>query len=331
VTSASIDVRTSPTLGAVDVISSASGVSSTSGGKMTDTRYQGTTTVGWQDSEGHVASSTVAVAKESDYASISGGLNGSYDVLRRSTTLLAGINVADNWISSVLDPSLHKKMFTASGSLGIAHVLTRSDAIRLRYDGKIADGYQASPYRTVRFGDWTSVADEYGHITFGNTIGDTGGLAEKLPERRISHAFTLEWVHSLASGIGLHPSVRAGYDSWGIASLAPALEMRIARPNWRLQLGYRLYLQSHARFFEGKYIEDPSMYTFYTSDKELGSQVGHIVDVQLTTAITDHEQPNDTRTMLFLRATVFRYSYPGFVLLQDRSSAFLEAGVLWEL
>jgi hypothetical protein len=331
VTSASIDVRTSPALGAVDVITSASGISSTSGGQMSDTRYQGTTTVGWQDSDGHVASSTVAVASERDYASVSGGLTGSYDILRRSTTLLAGINAADNWVSSVLDPTLHRKMFTVGGSLGVARVLTRDDAIRLRYDGKIAEGYQASPYRSVRFGDWTTTTGDYGQIMFAHTIGDAAGLAEKLPGSRLSHALTLEWVHSLTDGIGLHPSVRAGYDSWGIASLAPALELRIAKANWRLQLGYRFYLQSHARFFEGKYTQDPSMYAYYTSDKELGSQVGHVVDAQLTTAITAHERTNDTRTMLFIRATVFRYAYPGFELLQNRSSAFFEAGLLWEL
>ena len=331
VTSASIDVRTSPALGKVDVITSASGISSTSGGQMSDTRYQGTTTLGWQDSEGHVASSTVAVATERDYASVSGGLTGSYDVLSRSTTLLGGITAADNWISSVLDPSLHHKMLTVGASAGVARVLTRNDALRLRYDGKINEGYQASPYRSVRFGDWTTTTGDYGQIMFGNTIGDPGGLAEKLPESRISHALTLEWVHSLAEGIGLHPSVRAGYDSWGIASLAPSLELRVARPRWRLQVGYRFYLQSKASFFEGKYTMDPSLYAYYTSDKELGSQVGHLVDAELTTAISDHETTNDTRTMWFLRATVFRYSYPGFELLHDRSSAFLETGLLWEL
>ncbi len=331
VTSASIDVRTSPALGAVDVITSASGISSTSGGQMSDTRYLGTTSLGWQDSDGHVASSTVAVATERDYASVSAGLSGSYDILTRSTTLLGGINVADNWISSVLDPSLHRKMASVSGSLGIARVLTKSDALRLRYDGKLDEGYQASPYRSVRFGDWTTTTGDYGQIMFAHTIGDAAGLPEKLPGSRTSHALTLEWVHSLADGIGLHPSVRAGRDSWGITSLAPALELRIARPRWRLELGYRFYLQSHARFFEGKYTQDPSMYAYYTSDKELGSQVGHLVDAQLTTALTDHESTNDTRTMLFLRATVFRYSYPGFVLLHDRSSAFFEAGLLWEL
>ena len=331
VTSASVDVRASPALGAVDVITSASGNSSTSGGQMSDTRYQGTTTAGWQDSDGHVASSTVAVATERDYASVSGGLSGSYDVLRRSTTLLAGITAADNWVSSVLDPSLHRKMFSVNGSLGVARVLTKNDALRLRYDGKVDDGYQASPYRSVRFGDWTTTTGEYGQIMFAHTIGDAAGLPEKLPGIRTSHALTLEWVHSLGDGIGLHPSVRAGHDSWGISSLAPSLELRIARKNWRLQLGYRFYLQSHASFFQGKYTEDPSMYAYYTSDKELGSQVGHLVDAQLTTAITDHDRPNDTRTMLFLRTTVFRYSYPGFEFLRDRSSAFFEAGLLWEL
>jgi len=330
VTSASVDVKTSPALGKVDVVTGASGRSSTSGGEMSDTRYLGTVGVGWTDTHGAALNLTSSAAMERDYASVSAGLNGSLDVLERSTTLLGGFTVTDNWVSSVLDSTLHRKMYAIGWSAGVARVLTPSDAVRLRYDGKLSDGYQASPYRSVRFGDWTTTTLSTGQITFANTIGTADGLAEKYPETRVSTALTAEWVHALALGIGVHTSVRAATDTWGVDSLTPAIDLRIARKSWRMQLGYRLYLQTKADFFEDKYTMDPSMYTNYSSDKELGRQVGNLGSFDVATTLMDPETPNDARMMLFFHTEVFEYSYPGYVLLPSRTSAFIEAGLSWE-
>jgi hypothetical protein len=330
VTSASIDVKTSPALGKVDVVTGASGRTSTTGGEMSDTRYLGTIGGGWNDSSGHALNLTTSVAHERDYESLSAGLNGSVDVAERSTTLLGGFTVTDNRVTSVLDPSIHRKLAALAWSAGVARVVTPSDAVRLRYDGKVSSGDLASPYRSVRFGDWMTSTITGGQIIFTNTIGSADGLAEKLPETRISHALALEWVHALALGVGLHPAVRVAHDSWGIASVTPSLDLRIAKPGYRLQLGYRLYLQSRASFFAGKYTADPTMYTYYTSDKELGSQVGHLGSVELSVPITEPDSPNDARMVLFAHADVFQYSYPGFDLLASRTSEFVEAGVSWE-
>ena len=38
------------------------------------------------------------------------------------------------------------------------------------------------------------------------------------------------------------------------------LDLRVARSSWRLQVGYRYYLQSGADFFQDKYTLDPAMY-----------------------------------------------------------------------
>jgi len=330
VTSASIDVRTSPALGKVDVVTGASGQSSMTGGQMSDTRYLGTVGVGWNDTSGHALNLTTSAASERDYASVSAGLNGSIDVADRNVTLLGGFTVTDNWVSSVLDSTLHRKMFALGWSGGVARVLTPTDAVRLRYDGKLSDGYQASPYRSVRFGDWTTTTLSTGQITFDNTIGSADGLPEKLPETRLGTALTGEWVHALALGIGLHSSVRAAHDSWGVDSLTPALDLRIAKPTWRLQLGYRLYLQSRASFFEDKYTMDPSMYVNYSSDKELGRQIGNLASFDVATAISEPDSPNDARMMLFFHTDAFQYTYPGFDLLPSRTSVFIEAGLSWE-
>ena len=330
VTSASVDVKTSPALGKVDVITGASGQSSKSGGEMSDTRYLGTVGLGWNDTRGHALNLTTSAATERDYESVSAGLNGSTDVADRNVTLLGGFTVTDNWVSSVLDSTLHRKMYAIGWSGGVARVLTPADAVRVRYDGKLSDGYQASPYRSVRFGDWTTTTLSTGQITFANTIGTADGLPEKLPETRLSTALTGEWVHALALGVGLHTSVRAAHDSWGVDSLTPQLDLRIAKATWRLDLGYRLYLQSRASFFEDKYTMDPAMYANYSSDKELGRQVGHLGSFDLATTLVEPETPNDARMMLFFHTDVFEYSYPGFTLLSSRTSAFIEAGLSWE-
>jgi len=331
VTSASIDVRTSPALSKVDTVTSASGISTTTGGQMHDTRYQGTGGVGWKDSAGHAFNATTALASETDYKSISGGLNGSYDILDRNATLLGGLTVTDSWVSSVLDPSLHRKLFALGWSAGIARVLTRNDALRLRYDGKASEGYQASPYRSVRFGNWTTMTNADHQIIFDNTIGSPDGLPERVPGSRVSHALTLEWVHSLAPGIGLHPSLRVARDTWGVTSTTAAVDLRVARPSWRLDAGYRFYRQWGADFFESKYVMDPSAYRYYTSDKELGQQVGHLVTFDIAAVLIDKQQESDSRLLLDARVDLFRYSYPGFLLLPSRSSAFVELGLIWEL
>ncbi|MEO6773694.1 MAG: DUF3570 domain-containing protein [Kofleriaceae bacterium] len=330
VSSASVDVKTSPALGKVDVVTGASGRSSTSGGEMSDTRYLGTVGVGWNDTRGHALDVTASAASERDYASVSAGLNGSVDIADRNTTLLGGFTATDNWVSSVLDPMLHRKMYAIGWSGGVARVLTPTDAVRVRYDGKLSDGDQASPYRSVRFGAWTTTTLSTGQITFGNTIGSADGLPEKLPETRLATAVTGEWVHALALGIGLHGAVRAAHDSWGIDSLTPAVDLRIAKASWRLQLGYRLYVQSRASFFEDKYTMGPAMYANYSSDKELGRQVGNLGSVDVATAISEPDSPSDARMMLFFHTDVFRYAYPGFALLPSRTSAFIEAGLTWE-
>ncbi len=331
VTSASVDVRTSPALSKVDTITSASGISTTSGGQMHDTRYQGTAGAGWKDSAGHAINGTAALATETDYKSISAGLNGSYDILDRNATLLGGFTLTDSWVSSVLDPNLHGKLFAVGWSGGIARVLTRDDALRLRYDGKASEGDQSSPYRNVRFGNWTTMTNADHQILFSNTIGSPDGLPERVPQSRISHALTLEWVHSLALGVGLHSSARVARDSWGVTGTTAGIDLRVARSTWRLDAGYRFYRQWGADFFEGKYVNDPSMYRYYTSDKELGQQVGHLATFDIATVLIDKEQDNDSRLLLDAHVDLVHYSYPGFLLLSSRSSAFAELGLIWEL
>lgn len=331
VSSASVDVRSSPALSTVDTVTSASGQTSTSGGKMTDRRLQVTGGAGWNDGGGHALNIGTAYAAERDYQSLGVRTNGSYDLFERTTTLLGGISYTSNSVGTVLDPTFHRSMWELGWSVGIAQVLTPNNALRLRYDGSDSEGYQASPYRNVRFGDWTTTTGPNGQIMFQNTLGSADGLPETEPTKRVRHAGVLEWVHALSDNVALHLEGRVGRDTWGVQSEAGGIELRVAEASWRMQLGYRYYMQSAADFFLDKYTQPSNMYTYYTSDKELGRQVGHIGNFDLATVLMSPSQPGDTRLLLDGRVVVLHYDYPGFLLLPSRTSYFIEAGLTWEL
>ena len=331
VSSASVDVRSSPALSKVDTVTGASGTTTTTGGKMTDDRLQVTGGAGWNDHAGHALSLGTAYAAEHDYQSLGARANGSFDLFERTTTLLGGIAYTSNSIGTVLDPTFHRSMWELGWSVGIAQVATPSNAFRLRYDGSDAEGYQASPYRNVRFGDWITTTGVNGQIMFSNTLGSADGLPETEPLRRVRHAGVLEWVHALSDDVALHLEGRVGRDTWGVQSEAGSIELRVAEQSWRMQLGYRFYTQSAADFFLDKYTLPSAMYTYYTSDKELGRETGHMGHFDVATVLVPSTGPGDTRLLLDGRVVLLHYDYPGFLLLESRTSYFIEVGLTWEL
>ncbi|HWE31288.1 MAG TPA: DUF3570 domain-containing protein [Polyangia bacterium] len=330
VSSASIDVRSSPALSKVDVTTSASGRSSTSGGVMSDRRLAATAGAGWNDGRGHTFNLSASYANERDYNSVGAGWNGAFDVFDRLTTLLAGVSFTQNWIGSMLDSTFAKQMYAFGWTTGVAQVLTRKDALRLRYDGASANGYQASPYRVVRFGDWTTTTDSTGRITFGSTIGSADGLAETEPEQRIRHALALEWVHSFFDGLALHAEGRIGSDTWGVQSVTAGVELRAATLHWRLRAGYRFYAQSQADFYQPKYLLASTSYTYFTSDKELSHELGHIASIGVSRVLHQPSRPGAVPLLLDVTASFLHYDYPDFVLLKSRMSGFVEIGLTWE-
>jgi len=323
-------VRASPGLCKVVVVTSASGSTSTSGGSMSDRRIAGTVSAGWHDRTGHALGLSLSAANERDYNSVGAGLAGSYDLFGRLTTLIVGASFNYNWIGSVLDPTLARTMYSPSWTVGVAQVLSGRDVLRLRYDGSAALGYQASPYRYVRFGDWTTTADPSGRLTFAGTLGSANGLPENLPDTRVRHAATLDYLRSLSPSWALLLSARGGDDSWGVASGSGAIEARLSTEKWRLRIGYRFYYQSGATFYRGKYVLAADSYASYTSDKELSRELGHVITVGAARVLRGQRHPRDSRLLLDVTVNILHYDYPDFVLLASRTSGFLELGLTWE-
>jgi hypothetical protein len=324
VSSASLDVRSSA---ALDAVSSASAGAP----KMSDRRLETVVGVSYDDGGGHAGAVNAVYATERDYTSIGAAVSGSWDLAARNFTLLAGAHVNHDLITSIIDPTLSEQMDEVGYSAGLAQVLSTSDVLRLRYDGSYENGYQASPYRTVRFGDWvTTAARRTELITFTNTIGPAAGLPETVPSVRVRHAGVLEWLHGFSADVALLAQVRVARDSWGLLAGTAGADLRVASDPWQLRIAYRFYLQSAADFFQDKYLLAPENYSYYTSDKELGDERGHIGSLEVSYALKDW--PADGHTSAFdVQIDVLRYDYPGFTLLPSRTSFFGAVGLRLDL
>lgn len=317
VTSASTDVRTS---GALDVITGASGQAP----RMRDRRLQTNVSVGWNDGVGHTGTASAFVAFERDYRSVGGAVRGTFDLFDRNTTLIGAFNASSDLVTSVLDPSFSAHSSGAGYAFGVAQLLDKKSAVRLRYEGAYRTGYLASPYRSVRFGNWTTETTNEGFTTFVHTIGPNAGLPEKLPESRLRHAVSVDVLHEILPRLGAMISYRFGVDSWNVQSHTLGPELRFLMYDGAVaRLVYRHYRQRGADLFRGKYMLDPAAYPYFTSDKELGDMIGH----ELGVGVRFGRGKNEPDTRAFdVNLHWARYRYPGFALLDARSAIILDLG-----
>lgn len=317
VSSASADVRASPQLDAL------SGASLTAP-RMSERRFETTLTLSWRDrGRGLDTAVSFVHAVESDYSSIGGGLHGAYTLPGSNTTLAAELTGTANWIASTDDPTLARKLATLGISLGATQLLGPRDILHLRYDGAYLSGYQASPYRVVRFGDWHTALRPGG---IGLLFIGTSGPArrEELPTTRLRHAVVAEWRHAITTAFALATGVRPAIDDWGLTAVALTVDGRWASGAWRGHLGYRVYLQNGASFYRPRYLTVP---THYTADRELGPERGHLARLGLGYS------PSTTPWIAVdLEVDLLHYAYPDLILAPDaRISLFAELGVRIEL
>jgi hypothetical protein len=327
ITSASTDVRSSPF---VDATTGAS-VRRRRSPAMSDGRSETNLTLLGHDDVGHNAGGSVVFAAEGDYLSVGGGLQVAWDFFERNTTLFGGLNLSGNQIKSAVDHAFSRALLVSGYSLGWTQILSQNDVLTLRYDGSYLDGYQASPYRAVRFGDWqTTLHPGTNGITFTNTLGPETGLPERIPGTRLRHAGTLQWVRGLGPHLAVSPQYRLAYDDWGVFAQTALVELRgLFGARWQARLTYRFYDQSGADFWKGKYLHADAAYSFYTADKELGDIVGHSANGDVSVAVW--KRPTGAYAALVdARLEYLHYAYPGFVLLTSRTSLFGELGVRFQ-
>jgi hypothetical protein len=327
ITSASTDVRSSPFVDATTGASERRRVRSPS---MADGRSETDLVLLWHDDSGRSAGGSVVFAAEDDYTSAGGGLQASWDFFQRNTSLFAGLNMSGNQVRSAVDHAFSRALFASGYSVGLTQVLGVRDLMTLRYDGSYLDGYQASPYRAVRFGNWTTtVHPGTDGITFNNTIGPETGAPEQVPGTRLRHAGGVQWVHAVAAPFAVSTQYRIAYDDWGVFAQAASVELRgMLGRRWQGRLSYRFYDQSGTDFWKGRYVLPASAYRFFTADKELGEIVGH--SASANAGLAAWERRGGFAALLDAKLEYLRYAYPGFPLLSDRTSIFGELGLRFQ-
>ena len=113
-------------------------------------------------------------------------------------------------------------------------------------------------------------------------------------------------------------------------SVSAGVELRASTLHWRVHGGYRFYAQSQADFYRPKYLLASSSYAYFTSDKELGHELGHVASAGMSRVLMQPSRPGRVPMLLDVTATYIHYDYPDFVLLKSRDSGFVELGLTWE-
>lgn len=291
----------------IDVISSASvDVITAATGRFQETRHEAQGGLSYQD-DLRKANAAYIYSVENDWSSHTGSAAFQQDFAHHNATFkLAGSYVA-NAVGRSGDANFHRTLDIGGGSAGLTLVASPRDLVDVSYALSYANGYQASPYRFVRF---------------ANPAG--GPLAPSMPETdpnaRTRHALTLRHNHAVGKDSALKSHVRAYADDWGVASVTAGTEYVVGFRSFEVAPLVRAYAQRAATFYEPLY-SAPAKYM--TADRELST----FVDVFGGVRATYRKESLGALSKLFLEAklTAFYFRFFDFPRLPERSGLLAEA------
>lgn len=236
-----------------DIVSSASvDVVSAATDRWTETRHEGTWGVGYADGT-NTAGLGYTYSVEHDWRSHTGSASFSRDILNHMITLGGGGSVTLNDIGRAGDPSFKKDGKQGSGTLSASFVLSRTDVVSVAYTLVYVDGYNASPYRFVRFVD--PLVPRL--LT---------GAPENVPDVRVRHAVGALWNHHMFRDTVLRSQLRGYGDDWGVLSATAGTEYVVGFGGFEVGAFARGYVQTGASFYQDTY-DKPRV--FMTADREL--------------------------------------------------------------
>lgn len=238
----------------VDAVSSASvDVVSAATGRWTEQRKESEAALSYDDGTSR-ASASYVYSGENDWWSHNGAAGASRDFRDHQLTVGLGAVLQDNRVGRSHDGTFEERMRVAGGSANVTVVLTPSDLLDVSYGLTLIDGYQASPYRLVRFED-------------PSAPGELVGQDESLPDHRVRHAVTTRWNRHAFRDTAFRSHVRLYADDWGVASLTGGTEWVTGFAHgFETGLSVRGYSQTGASFYEDTYAERRR---YMTSDREL--------------------------------------------------------------
>jgi hypothetical protein len=310
-----------------DVISSASiDVVTRASRPIEEARHQLDAQASWLGERGLVLGGGYSFGIEPDFDTHALTLRGAYDLdPERMWHGVVSITALTNRYGSVIDPSFDERTYTLQVAVALARVLDARGVARGAIEASVVSGFQASPYRNVRLGNWTAQRYTGSDPSAGAYLfsGVTGVAREQHPDRRLRMRAVIDVVREVERNFALFGSTAGYVDDWGIGAFEVALEARWEPERDLLfRLGGRMYLQTAAWFWRRRYFTIDETQGILTDDKELGPL--HSFSFWLAGSI-----PIDPTVRLDGRLDLTRYEYPGFSLRTAKLAMALEIGVVW--
>lgn len=197
------------------------------------------------------------ISMEFDYLSFAGGSNLEWDLNKKNTTLLVGINLEYNRIHPVGNIPDEFGSMQAAGtpqprgvsaktksgqelSVGLNQIIDRTSLAQIRFTSSYFRGYLNDPYKIL------SVVDDQNSASLGQTVDY---VFEKRPDTRNMNSIYLAYKKNYPGGI-LDLGYRFYRDSWEVESHTIDLAYRFyLQDQLSIRPLLRLYQQQQAEFF----------------------------------------------------------------------------------
>jgi hypothetical protein len=234
---------------------------------------------------------------ENDYDSngLSAGL--AYDFADNAARLELSVNAFHDIVGRSGQPDFARRLDTVNSRLSFTQVLDPSMFAQLTYELAWLDGYQASPYRYVPIAS--------------PGIGCEDGvpcLPERVPDRRLRHAFALTLRRALGAALSIGATYRMYLDDWALRSHTALAELGWnAGEHTLLALRLRYYTQGAVDFYEERYTQLPAPDAFLTHDRELSAMSAERVGLELEQGIPFDAGAKTLRLSLSLAGALFHY------------------------
>lgn len=208
-------------------------------------------------------SASRTVSDEEDYSSRAFGLEASWDLDGRLTTITAGYGRSNDRVGSADNPALDEPRDTHEYLIGLTRVLSPLAVVQTTLLRSEGEGWYNDPYK------------------FTLTIPEGGGPPRLSPDLRPSERNSWSWLTRYRQHVpGAMGTIQTDYryyrDDWGIRShtLEVAFQrdlgtLEIAPGGWALRPALRYYTQSAASFYTPVIPQRRPAYL--SSDQRLGA------------------------------------------------------------